>query len=245
MATQTRLTGKTVAIVGDSIQVGPFGRSLVKLLQKAGARVVEDARTGRSIPHLYKDGLREMDECAGLCLKGTAVLKRLAQEKPDVFIIRLGGNDAAMWGTNEAKYVETFGKLRQSAFDMGAKEVWLIAGIAAAKAERQENQDALVRAVAPIFGSYFINLYDDTKNILTVEAGRAKDLVHFSKKGTDKFVGKTAQRIIDGAEGGRGPQVTLGPELDTQQLVLVAVGLAAAFYFWKRRRRARRALVAA
>jgi hypothetical protein len=201
---ETRLTGKTVAIVGDSLQVGPFGRGLVRLLKAAGATVVEDSRTGRSIPHLYKDGYREMAECAGNCLKGTAVLPKLAESRPDIFIIRLSGNDAALWGTKTAKYTETFGKLRQSALNMGAKEVWLIAGFGSSNPDGTEKavRTAQLAAFKPLFGKYFIDVYPYTKDVDTVEEGRTPDMMHYQKWFTDTFVEPVAQQIIDGPAGG-------------------------------------------
>jgi hypothetical protein len=198
----SRLQGKTVAIVGDSLQVGPFGRSLVKLLEGAGARVAEDARTGRSIPHLYADSYREMAECAGLCLKGTSVLPALAATSPDIFIIRLGGNDAALWGTRTSKYTDTFGKLRQSALDMGAKEVWLVSGFGSLDSNGRETptRQAFLNAVRPIFGDYFVDVFEYTKDVDTVAEGRTPDMMHYQKWFTDTFVAQVANRIIAGVE---------------------------------------------
>lgn len=225
----TRLTGKTVAIVGDSQQVGSFGRSLVKALEAAGARVVEDSRVGRATGHLYKDGIKELEQCAGFCLKGTAVLKRLAAERPDVFIIRLSGNDAAAIGVNDAKHRDNFARLRQSALDMGAKEIWLIAGYAYADPKLQAGQMSVTRGAGPLFGPYFIDLYDDTKNILTPEAGRAADLIHFTKRGTDKFAGKVARRIIEGHAGGS----RLGG-FPVMPVLAAVAALGLGFVLWRR-----------
>lgn len=182
--------GKTVVIVGDSLSAGdisPGHHFAQRLRQQGAAKVVVNARVGRSAWNFYKR--EDVDQ----------QLLAIAAVHPDLAIVILGTNDIGLsMPLDQARMVT----LRDQLAHTGA-QVWAFGPPAFPPGSREEGGSAEVMTMMhTVFGDHLLDLRALTRDMTKAGAGgRSSDGVHFTAAGGKTVGDRMAKAFTSEGDG--------------------------------------------
>lgn len=182
--------GKTVVVFGDSLSAGDIspGAAFANGLRQAGARVVVNAKVGRSAWNFYK---RE---------DAAAQLAAIGRLEPDLVVVVLGTNDI---GLSLALDQVRMAQLRVDLERSGA-EVYAFGPPAFALGTREESGSAEVMTMMhTVFGDRLFDLRPLTADMTRAGVGgRSSDGVHFTAAGGKAVGDRMAKKFLSESAGG-------------------------------------------
>jgi lysophospholipase L1-like esterase len=176
--------GKKIVIFGDSLSAGSGspGAEMGGQLEKLGAASVQiNAKIGRSANSFWKN------ERAAL------IVDDIADFGADLVIIELGTNDLGLNMTVDHVQMQRI----HDALSAHGAEVWAFGPPAFESRMGLDEQGAQVATMmVSVFGARFLDLRRLTRDMLTIQKGRAADGVHFTSAGGALLGKRMADELV-------------------------------------------------